>query len=423
MLGFRSISRAAVRTARRHGVAHACGCAAVIPLVASSCLDWDRLSSEHGTQPVVEASCGAYVVAGDTHSCARGTSGALWCWGDNRYGQLGTGDTLARTRPAAVDLAGHEVSKIYVAAGYGELSSDRAAYSCALTTLGELLCWGDDRFGQLGLGDTSPRSVPTLLESLPAIERVAAGAGHTCAQTSSGALLCWGNNQYGQLGNGTTDSSDAPVDVEGLSSGVDGLSAAGYHTCAKKTDHSARCWGSNSSGQLGIAGMAQAASPQTVEALGNDVARIAVGGEHTCAIRLSGAVRCFGDNRFAQLGVGDTSEHGGPVDVSLPSGATQLYLGRAHSCALLTDASLWCWGINRFGELGTGDSSASMVPQRVGIGVLDDGVSAASAGGGHSCAVRVDGAVFCWGNNLNGQLGVEGVSGSNAPEQVMGACE
>jgi alpha-tubulin suppressor-like RCC1 family protein len=384
-------------------------------LACGACLDWDALSREAGKA----RACVAFVVAGDTHTCARRTDGSLDCWGDNRFGQLGTGDLERRAAPTriAVDAVG----KIYLPTGQGELSSDRAVFTCSLSTAGALDCWGDNRFGQLGTGDTQPRPRPARVKGLATVERAAAGAGHACAQTSDGALYCWGNNQQGQLGVGSTASSPTPAVVTGLDTGVASVTAGGFHTCALRADGRLSCWGSNEFGQVAAPAGAPATRPTDVD-LGARATRIAAGADHTCAIVSDGTVRCWGDNRFGQLGSGDAAVKTAPVAVALPASATQIYPARTSTCALLSDASLHCWGANRDGQLGTGDTTAHAEPVRAGGAALASGVAAAYAGGAHACAVRTDGALFCWGSNQYGQLGAGAAAGSGEPRMVAPKC-
>src|SRR5262249_39515169 len=153
--------------------------------------------------------------------------------------------------------------------------------------------------------------------------------------------------------------------------------------------------------------------------LGNRVGRVSAGASHTCAFTSDGAVWCWGDNRFGQLGTGDTVPHTSPVNIDpadLPS-VTEVYAGGQHSCALRVDNSLWCWGNNRFGQLGLGDTNPRLTPTRVDA--MSTEVAAAYAGGAHTCAAKTDGSVWCWGNNQYGQIGADVGSLTTTPAQVI----
>src|SRR5712691_8566386 len=125
-------------------------------------------------------------------------------------------------------------------------------HTCAVTSVGGLQCWGENGFGELGDGSTSTGFTPVYVYGLTSgVEAVSAGGYHTCALTVAGGVKCWGYNYYGQLGDGTTTDRPTPVDVSGLMSGVAAVSAGGSYTCAVTTAGGAKCWGWNVSGQLG----------------------------------------------------------------------------------------------------------------------------------------------------------------------------
>src|SRR6185369_8967782 len=131
-----------------------CFAAVVSIVVLGGCNDWSSLSSTYNG----DSACVAFVVAGDTHTCARLADGSVTCWGDNRFGQLGSGDKEEHARAkVALDVG---AAKVFLPAGDGDITADRAVYACAITTDNVLWCWGDNRFGQLGTGDTTTKLVP-----------------------------------------------------------------------------------------------------------------------------------------------------------------------------------------------------------------------------------------------------------------------
>ncbi len=392
----------------------------VVGLVA--CRDWSSLSSAFGDSG--PPSCVAYVVAGDTHTCARKADGSMLCWGDNRFGQLGTNDTMARKSPAPVDLSGAGVAKVYLPTGEGDITADLAVFTCALRTDNSLACWGDNRSGQLGTGGMEQHLVPNPIMTLGTrVSRAANGAGHVCAQTSDGALYCWGNDQQGQLGAASSGPLTIPTQVAGLSS-VDGIACGGAHTCAHEADGSMYCWGDNTYGQLGVMASGSVPMPTQLTSLGTRVAKIAAGAHHTCAITTDGALSCWGDNRYGQLGTDDMNPRSmpTPVDATNLGTVTQVLTGGTFTCAIRSDASLWCWGGNQFGQLGTGDTNPRSSPVQVAPNLLGNRVAAASAGGDHACAITNDGAMWCWGNDQYGQLGTTTGGMSSTPVQVLPPC-
>ncbi len=353
----------------------------------------------------------AAIAAGNSHTCALTTAGAVLCWGFNGSGQLGDGSTTQRTTPVAVSGLGSGVAAI--AAG--------RHHSCALTTAGAVQCWGNNNSGQLGDGSTMGRSTPVAVSGLDSgVAAITAGSQHSCARTTAGAVRCWGSNFNGQLGNGTTTDSTTPVAVSGLDSGVAAI-AAGHnvHTCALTTAGAVRCWGWNVYGQLGDGSTMGRSTPVAVSSLGSGVATIVAGTSHSCARTTAGAAHCWGDNFFGQLGDGSTTHRTTPVAVSgLGAGVAAIAAGDTHSCALTTAGAVHCWGNNSYGQLGDGSTTPRTTP--VAVSGLDSGVAAIAVGGTHSCALTTAGAVRCWGKNLDGQLGDDSTTQRTTPVDVKG---
>ncbi len=389
-----------------------------IVVTASACTDWERLSTNYDGAGV----CPTYVVAGDVHTCVRKSNGALDCWGDNRFGQLGSGDLEGRTEPTRIAVPGG-TAKIYVPTGNGIINSDLTAFTCALASEGAFYCWGDNRFGQLGTGTTESSTRPMEVIALRGrVSKAANGSGHVCVQTTDGELLCWGRNLSGQLGTGDTRQEPSPVKID-VGRPIERLAAGGDFTCAGATDSTLFCWGANTRGQLGIDSTETQTRPVPVEALGTRTGRLATGGSHACVFTQDdGQVWCWGDNRSGQLGTGDTERRLAPTPID-PAGlgavkTNQVFAGGSHTCALRDDNTLWCWGGNRFGQLGTGAPEGRLVPTKV-----LDGVTGAYAGGAHTCAIKSDGSLWCWGNNQYGQLGGDVGPQSLTPVKVMPACQ
>lgn len=253
------------------------------------------------------------------------------------------------------------------------------------------------------------------------------GLGHTCAVNTSGSAFCWGYNFYGQIGdNGTVSSfystayAFAPLQVRGLSSGVSKVICGDYFSCAILTTGAMSCWGSNAYGQLGDGTFIDRLAPSGVSNMDNGVTFANAGSAHTCAIKL-GAVWCWGSNGFATLGQGTCC--GGPSNVPVavalggPNTASALAAGAAHTCALRTDGPVFCWGSNGFGQIGSNDAFNTMilVPKAVFGGYTFTGIT---AGAIHTCASS-SAAVLCWGGNSNGQLGSGTLTQSSTPVQVL----
>jgi alpha-tubulin suppressor-like RCC1 family protein len=263
------------------------------------------------------------VSAGANHSCGETPAGAAYCWGSNSAGQLGNGSTTNSATPVLVSpvLTGGFWS--YVSAGNNHTC---AVYQTGIPIGGgPVLCWGDNSAGQFGNGTTTSSTVPVNV--MYGATFVSAGTLYTCSIFES-TETCSGNNTFGQLGNGTTTTSLLPVAVvfPGTSFTGGGLSTGAQHACSLAQSNSLYCWGDNSSGQLGNGTTANSGTPVIVSG-GLDFADVGAGGQHTCALTSSGvansptaggAVYCWGDNSFGQLGNNWTTSSSVPINVAGP---------------------------------------------------------------------------------------------------------
>jgi len=194
-------------------------------------------------------------------------------------------------------------------------------FSCYMFNTGAVKCWGQNSYGQLGVGTTDDSLSPVTVKNANGADvtdvlAITTGKYHTCALLNSGAVWCWGYNSYGQLGDGTTHDRSSPVAVSGLSSGVVAISAGHEHTCALLNSGAVKCWGYNSDGQLGDRTTDDRSSPVAVYGLASGVLSVTAGRYHTCAVLTSGAVKCWGYNSDGQLGDGTTDNRSSPVAVS-----------------------------------------------------------------------------------------------------------
>jgi alpha-tubulin suppressor-like RCC1 family protein len=423
------------------------------------------------------------VVAGADHTCARKVDGTLWCWGSNQSGQVGDGTSADRSIPTQIAALGTSV--VGVSAG--------ANFTCAWKTDRTLWCWGDNSTGQLGLGLPSdiqnrPMQVvalgPTVssataggshacatrtdgtlwcwgangsaqvdpsmetryapaavnLTGLGAVASASAGGDHTCALMSEGGVLCWGANGYGQAGNGgpAAQNMRTPMYIQGLDGPVRTVVAGDQRTCALRADSTLWCWGYTPIDQF----RGDAVNfPVQVTALGSAVADVAVASakSHVCARRSDDTIWCWGINWAGQLGDGSTTDSASPVQTAIPTGPAgggggtvggsnpdagtppppagfaTTATGLAHTCAIRTDGTLWCWGANNIGQVGDGTTTDKTSPVQV-TGLAD--FSQVSAGDNHTCALRSDSTVSCWGSNVSRQLGL-GITGAKlAPTPV-----
>jgi cysteine-rich repeat protein len=392
------------------------------------------------------------IEAGGTHTCALLASGKLECWGENGdVGRLGQGSNTYAVGDAPLEMG---AALVPVDLGAGVAASIRSfacggSHTCALLDGDDVKCWGDNQNGRLGLDDvaargSTPRSMGNALPPLAlggAVLAVNTSGSHSCALVGLNEVKCWGPNESGQLGYGDQEArGDNAGEMESLSAVQLGAAdvpvsvfTGGAFSCVLLKDGNVKCWGFNSSGQLGWNAVPMGQSVGDAPGEMGDALKItflssngfgtvqtlALGYEHACALDVDGKVKCWGNNPSGQLGTGDTQTRGDGngemallAVVSLPMAATALALGAAHSCALLVDGSIRCWGRNAAGQLGLGDSEnrgddpdemASLPAVDLGPGQI---AVAITAGAEHTCALLQSGDVKCWGQNAAGQLGL-----------------
>ena len=238
--------------------------------------------------------------------------------------------------------------------------------------------------------------------------QIAAGEWHTCALRAGGGVACWGANANGELGDGTLTSRTHPVLVRGLTDAV--AIGAGYgFSCAVRADATVTCWGSNSCGEIGQPVLEARSVPTAVPRVSGAV-ELNGGNCHNCARLSSGSIYCWGENTYGQVGNGAMSETpASPTVVMNLANATSVRTGKDHTCALRADGSVSCWGNNTSRQLGDGTETSRSVPTRVvGLPDLTDATmraTAIGAGADFSCALTSSGA-RCWGANGDGQLGL-----------------
>lgn len=282
-----------------------------------------------------------------------------------------------------------------------------SSHACALLGDGRIYCWGTGASGHLGNGGTTTSAAPVQVTGISGATAVATSGSHTCALVPDGKVQCWGLNTHGQLGHGVTGgSSSTPVEVTGIT-GALGISAGNDHSCAILSDRAVACWGRGVSiGRFDASDVPVAVTGVTGAArLSSSPGQFnAFGAMHACALLTDGSVRCWGDNLYLQAGVTGGSETAKTAGVTQ---VTSLATGGRHTCAALQDGTVRCFGENNEGQLGNGfqdDSTTSDLVQTVSD--LQN-VTQVAAGADHSCALRQDRSVWCWGSNRNtpGKLG------------------
>lgn len=250
------------------------------------------------------------VTAGDYHTCALTDRGAVKCWGWNQYGQLGSatnaGTDDANTSPLDVQTLGSGVVAIAASLSFTCALTNGGAVKCwGINDSGQL-------GNTANLGTDNANSVPLTVQGLASgATAIAVGESHACALLDSGMVKCWGLNNWGQIGSatnaGTLTPNPVPLDV--WTSNITRIAAGLDHTCVVNDQGAPFCWGRNNLGQLGVAANAGTENPTWQPVMiWNPVATLVAaagvnaGHAHTCVHTTTGALRCWGSNSSGQLG-------------------------------------------------------------------------------------------------------------------------
>jgi serine/threonine protein kinase/alpha-tubulin suppressor-like RCC1 family protein len=340
--------------------------------------------------PIASSAPRVTVAAGGLHSCMLSADGRAFCWGGNDRGQLGAGGANSVATPLAVS---GDVRFAAIATGL--------SHSCAVARGGAAWCWGENDRGQLGDRSTVAHQAPMRVADGHPFSTIGVGAAHSCALDVQGAAWCWGSNAHGQLGaENALNELSAPALVAG-DHHFSSIAVGWNFTCAVDGGRGF-CWGENSSGQLGDGSATERHTPVPI-AGGVPFRSIATGNTHACGITVRGDAYCWGNNTSGQLGDGTRVTRGVPVAVKTPLRFAAIAVGALHTCALTLDGEAFCWGRDNYGQLGDGGGLQDATePVRV---AGEHSFASVRAFGSHTCATTTSGEAFCWGYNLDGQLG------------------
>lgn len=397
---------------------------------------------------------------GASHSCALRDGTTLSCWGSNGAGQLGVGTVgYFSTEQRKVNT---DIEAAMVSAGYNHSCMLRKGYvmpnsgngDSDILANGYVSCWGSNDNEQFNDSYYITYDYPETIEGVKDAAAVSAGGSHACALNGDGTVICWGNNSSNQLGRIIGDLGSTRATLVADITAAISVDAGGSHTCAVLTDKTISCWGSNNTGQLGNGeGSENSSSARPVRVLGiADAAAVSAGASHSCALHENGSISCWGENGplgtdlesnsatassdqinfTTQSGSATRRQHlslaaeqpsltrqidsyttvppppvftSEPIAVPDIEDAIAVSAGGSHTCALRRDSTVACWGSNRYGQLGNGDSGNDAdTTHPVKVAGIDDAI-AVSAGSWNTCALHKDRSISCWGENYWGESG------------------
>ena len=360
---------------------------------------------------------GGALAAGLSHTCGINSSGVLKCWGEGSDGELGNGKGTLSKVPVLPSISG---TAIFVGAG--------GSHTCAVLANGTAFCWGYGFDGQLGDGQATSNDSPTEVASLANVTRIDGGGDQSCAIANGGTVMCWGGNFYGDLGNnGSFVESDTPIAAQ-IGSVTEISAGLGYHTCAVLSSGGVQCWGEDDYGECGDNNPNAFEDDVPVDVVDTNNAKLAnivhvqLGNVHTCAIDSSNNLWCWGDNSYKELG--NNASTGFYAAKANISGVSAVALGGdgfswAHTCVIIkSTGAVQCWGSNDYGQLGNGSTSTTPIGVANATTPIASGAVAIAAGERHTCAMKNDGTVWCWGYNGSGQIGDNTKTNRSSPVQV-----
>jgi alpha-tubulin suppressor-like RCC1 family protein len=347
------------------------------------------------------------IVGGNFCTIALDSNSNLWSWGNNDYGQLGLSDYNYRIFPTRIEsdfnwnlFAG--VSS--VAANY----VGQFGYTIALKTDGTLWGWGANANGELGQGDTNLSNAPAQeITSASDWFAIAAGGAHTLAIKTNNTLWAWGFNYYSQLGLGDSEPGTNRITPSQVGTLSDWLTAAAgiMHSMVIKTNRTLWAWGNNGAGQLGLGDVITKTTPIQVTT-NTDWSMVTAGSSFTICLKTDKTFWSWGNNGLGQLGLGDYNSRNTPSQAGTLSDWSMVSAGNYHAIGLKTNGTIWAWGWNINCQLGLGHPDVidkANLPMQITTG---SDWSRIAAGDRHSFGIKTTGAIWAWGHNYYGQLGL-----------------
>jgi alpha-tubulin suppressor-like RCC1 family protein len=353
---------------------------------------------------------------GGNTTCGLTSDGTAYCWGDNTYGEFGNGGVV--TPALSPTRAGGMLTFTQIETG--------GFASCGLATDGNTYCWGGNDAGQVGNG-AMVQTTPLRRFAGRTFTQISVGRNHVCGLTGGGVAYCWGDNTFKELGCLDADPRCTSGDASGNSPVAGGairftwIGVGQQFTCGLDAAGVAYCWGYNVEGECAAGATSSFVSTPTPIAGALAFTQLAVGGKGVCGIATDGSIYCWGVN---DGGATDACCNAiavvTPNKVPLPGGAIPASVsgGSLPSCAVSTAGAVYCWGTNRLGAMGLGNAvdngpwTPTLVPGLASIAFVVTSFDY------YACAVTTTGERYCWGYNGYGVLGDGTIAEQDAPELV-----
>ena len=380
------------------------------------------------------------VALGTKHSVAITSSGRIFTWGDNEYGQLGNGTMKDSSTP--IDIT----SQFNLNEGETFTKINMGYYnSSALTSEGRFFTWGYNGNGELGNGWGDHNPTPTditskfNLDASETIEIISVGSHHSAIATSNGRVFAWGDNSTGQLGDGSNSTKSTPIEITkrfNLSRGdkILGLYLNGIHSTAVSSEGRVFTWGANLVGQLGNGTTKDKNKPVEITNLFNlspeeKIVTLNSGFGHLSAISSNNKIFVWGNNSYGSLGIGTLANQLSPLEITDYFDLTEdetvncLSLGADYTIALTSANRLFSWGKNTTGQLGDRTTTDKLIPSEISDQfALASGetIARVSSSYWHSAVLTTKGRLFIWGGNDDGQLGIgKKTSFQSTPTEIV----
>ena len=326
-------------------------------------------------------------------SYAIDNTGKLYAWGENTTGQLGNSTTINRSSPIQIGSSNWTMVATTGLGSQGSLGDRATVY--AIRSDGGLFVWGNNSSGQRGFGESFPTSSPVQIGN-SSWSLVSGGEQFVMGITVDGKLYGWGLNNAGQLGVTPSTFTWSKISSSGT----------GTHTLAIRSDNKLFAWGLNSSGQLGTSDTINRSSP--VQVASGSYTEINAGLSSSYAIKSDGSLWGWGNNAQGQLGLNNRINHSSPIQIGTSSWS-QVSASKGHSSPLgvnyvlasTSDNKLFAWGTNSFGQLGLNDTVNRSSPVQIGSGSW----SQVGVGNDWVLAIDTSNKLYAWGSNSFGKLG------------------